>query len=137
MIGAGGSNGSSWSSESRVEDGTHHKSVHTVAAQGCINGALTNMTEDDCRCHACDTVERADWRGRPSGDPTHVPPDTRSHLGARINILFARINLVKMFCENYSFYVLFFFLSVFSFFLLICFVMRFLCFFFWFFCVCF
>jgi len=34
---------------------------HTVAAQGGINGALANMTEDDWRWHAYDTVKGADW----------------------------------------------------------------------------
>merc|ERR1739838_236367 len=36
---------------------------HTVAAQGGINGALGNMTEDDWRWHAYDTVKGADWLG--------------------------------------------------------------------------
>merc|ERR1740133_442138 len=36
---------------------------HTVAAQGGINGALANMTEDDWRWHAYDTVKGADWLG--------------------------------------------------------------------------
>merc|ERR1712048_755058 len=37
--------------------------AHTVAAQGGINGALANMTEDDWRWHAYDTVKGADWLG--------------------------------------------------------------------------
>ena len=41
---------------------------HTVAAQGGINAALGNMTEDDWRWHAYDTVKGADWLG-PS--PSH------------------------------------------------------------------
>merc|ERR1719428_2298025 len=36
---------------------------HTVAAQGGINGALANMTEDDWRWHAYDTVKGAGWLG--------------------------------------------------------------------------
>ncbi|CAK0807028.1 unnamed protein product, partial [Prorocentrum cordatum] len=36
---------------------------HTVAAQGGINGALANMTEDDWRWHAYDTVKGSDWLG--------------------------------------------------------------------------
>lgn len=36
---------------------------HTVAAQGGINGALANMTEDDWRWHAFDTVKGSDWLG--------------------------------------------------------------------------
>ncbi|SCV67748.1 BQ2448_5359 [Microbotryum intermedium] len=34
---------------------------HTVAAQGGINAALGNMTEDDWRWHAYDTVKGGDW----------------------------------------------------------------------------
>jgi len=36
---------------------------HTVAAQGGINAALANMTEDDWRWHTYDTVKGADWLG--------------------------------------------------------------------------
>jgi len=36
---------------------------HTVAAQGGINAAIGNMTEDDWRWHAYDTVKGADWLG--------------------------------------------------------------------------
>ena len=36
---------------------------HTVAAQGGINGALANMSEDDWRWHAYDTVKGSDWLG--------------------------------------------------------------------------
>ena len=36
---------------------------HTVAAQGGINGALGNMTEDDWRWHWYDTVKGSDWLG--------------------------------------------------------------------------
>merc|ERR1719247_576211 len=36
---------------------------HTVAAQGGINAALANATEDDWRWHAYDTVKGADWLG--------------------------------------------------------------------------
>merc|ERR1711933_359207 len=36
---------------------------HTVAAKGGINAALANMTEDDWRWHAYDTVKGADWLG--------------------------------------------------------------------------
>merc|ERR1719478_1758107 len=36
---------------------------HTVAAQGGINAALGNMTEDDWRWHFYDTVKGADWLG--------------------------------------------------------------------------
>merc|ERR1719158_1673304 len=36
---------------------------HTVAAQGGINAALCNMTEDDWRWHMYDTVKGADWLG--------------------------------------------------------------------------
>lgn len=36
---------------------------HTVAAQGGINAALGNMTEDDYRWHMYDTVKGSDWLG--------------------------------------------------------------------------
>merc|ERR1711998_376106 len=36
---------------------------HTVAAQGGINAALGNMTEDDWRWHFYDTLKGADWLG--------------------------------------------------------------------------
>eukprot|EP00897_Mesotaenium_endlicherianum_P001541 jgi/Mesen1/1414/ME001303S00466 len=37
---------------------------HTVAAQGGINAALGNMSEDDWRWHMYDTVKGSDWLGR-------------------------------------------------------------------------
>ncbi|CAK9136082.1 unnamed protein product [Ilex paraguariensis] len=37
---------------------------HTVAAQGGINAALGNMTEDDWRWHMYDTVKGSDWLGK-------------------------------------------------------------------------
>lgn len=37
---------------------------HTVAAQGGINAALGNMTEDDWRWHAYDTIKGSDWLGK-------------------------------------------------------------------------
>ena len=36
---------------------------HTVAAQGGINAALGNMTKDDWRWHAYDTIKGSDWLG--------------------------------------------------------------------------
>ncbi|VWU50697.1 flavoprotein subunit of succinate dehydrogenase [Hepatocystis sp. ex Piliocolobus tephrosceles] len=36
---------------------------HTVAAQGGINASLGNMTEDDWRWHAYDTIKGSDWLG--------------------------------------------------------------------------
>merc|ERR1712232_342365 len=36
---------------------------HTVAAQGGINAALANQTEDDWNWHAYDTVKGSDWLG--------------------------------------------------------------------------
>merc|ERR1719305_731503 len=36
---------------------------HTVAAQGGINAALANRTEDDWRWHAYDTIKGSDWLG--------------------------------------------------------------------------
>ena len=36
---------------------------HTVAAQGGINAALGNMTQDDWRWHAYDTIKGSDWLG--------------------------------------------------------------------------
>ncbi|KAG0705874.1 succinate dehydrogenase [Suillus ampliporus] len=36
---------------------------HTVAAQGGINAALGNVTEDDWRWHMYDTVKGSDWLG--------------------------------------------------------------------------
>ncbi|EPE30082.1 FAD/NAD(P)-binding protein [Glarea lozoyensis ATCC 20868] len=36
---------------------------HTVAAQGGINAAIGNMTEDDWRWHMYDTVKGSDWLG--------------------------------------------------------------------------
>ncbi|KMU83246.1 succinate dehydrogenase flavoprotein [Coccidioides immitis H538.4] len=51
-------------------DGTRHFNIidhryesHTVAAQGGINAALGNMTEDDWRWHMYDTVKGSDWLG--------------------------------------------------------------------------
>jgi succinate dehydrogenase (ubiquinone) flavoprotein subunit len=40
---------------------------HTVAAQGGINAALGNMTEDDWRWHMYDTVKGSDWLGDQGG----------------------------------------------------------------------
>jgi len=34
-----------------------------VAAQGGINAALGNKTEDDWRWHAYDTIKGSDWLG--------------------------------------------------------------------------
>ncbi|KAG1666167.1 hypothetical protein FOA52_011579 [Chlamydomonas sp. UWO 241] len=36
---------------------------HTVAAQGGINAALGNMSQDDWRWHAYDTIKGSDWLG--------------------------------------------------------------------------
>lgn len=36
---------------------------HTVAAQGGINAALGNITEDDWRWHCYDTIKGSDWLG--------------------------------------------------------------------------
>ncbi len=36
---------------------------HTVAAQGGINAALGNITQDDWRWHAYDTIKGSDWLG--------------------------------------------------------------------------
>jgi succinate dehydrogenase (ubiquinone) flavoprotein subunit len=36
---------------------------HTVAAQGGVNAALSNMEKDDWRFHAYDTVKGSDWLG--------------------------------------------------------------------------
>ena len=36
---------------------------HTVAAQGGINAALGNMSKDDWRWHAYDTIKGSDWLG--------------------------------------------------------------------------
>jgi len=36
---------------------------HTVAAQGGVNAALGNMTDDDWRWHMYDTVKGSDWLG--------------------------------------------------------------------------
>ncbi|KAG9185459.1 succinate dehydrogenase (ubiquinone) flavoprotein subunit [Alternaria panax] len=36
---------------------------HTVAAQGGINAALGNMTDDDWRWHMYDTIKGSDWLG--------------------------------------------------------------------------
>lgn len=41
---------------------------HTVAAQGGINAALGNMTEDDWRWHAYDTIKGSDWLGKRQKD---------------------------------------------------------------------
>lgn len=40
---------------------------HTVAAQGGINAALGNMSEDDWRWHMYDTVKGSDWLGDQGG----------------------------------------------------------------------
>lgn len=48
---------------------------HTVAAQGGINAALGNMTEDDWKWHAYDTVKGSDWLGdqvQKGGHRTHT-----------------------------------------------------------------
>lgn len=39
----------------------HPMNSHTVAAQGGINAALGNITEDDWRWHAYDTIKASDW----------------------------------------------------------------------------
>jgi succinate dehydrogenase/fumarate reductase flavoprotein subunit len=39
----------------------HPMNSHTVAAQGGINAALGNITPDDWRWHAYDTIKAADW----------------------------------------------------------------------------
>ncbi|CAF3140172.1 unnamed protein product, partial [Rotaria sp. Silwood2] len=39
----------------------HPMHSHTVAAQGGINAALGNITPDDWRWHAYDTIKAADW----------------------------------------------------------------------------
>lgn len=39
----------------------HPMHSHTVAAQGGINAALGNVTPDDWRWHAYDTIKAADW----------------------------------------------------------------------------
>ena len=36
---------------------------HTVAAQGGINAALGNITEDDWRWYVYDTIKGSDWLG--------------------------------------------------------------------------
>lgn len=46
---------------------------HTVAAQGGINAALGNMTEDDWRWHFYDTVKGSDWLGDQVSLPSDVP----------------------------------------------------------------
>ncbi|KAJ2930797.1 hypothetical protein H1R20_g6287, partial [Candolleomyces eurysporus] len=56
---------------------------HTVAAQGGINAALGNMTEDDWRWHMYDTVKGSDWLG--DQDAIHYmckeAPNTLEHYG--------------------------------------------------------
>lgn len=44
---------------------------HTVAAQGGINAALGNMSEDDWRWHMYDTVKGSDWLGDQDGALFH------------------------------------------------------------------
>ncbi len=39
----------------------HPMHSHTVAAQGGINAALGNVTQDDWRWHAYDTIKASDW----------------------------------------------------------------------------
>ncbi|XVN42819.1 MAG: FAD-binding protein [Candidatus Rickettsia vulgarisii] len=39
----------------------HPMNSHTVAAQGGINAALGNITEDNWRWHAYDTIKASDW----------------------------------------------------------------------------
>lgn len=39
----------------------HPLQSHTVAAQGGINASLGNITEDDWRWHAYDTIKASDW----------------------------------------------------------------------------
>ena len=45
---------------------------HTVAAQGGINAALGNMTKDDWRWHAYDTIKGSDWVRRSRCDSIYV-----------------------------------------------------------------
>ena len=42
---------------------TTSSNSHTVAAQGGINAALSNMEADDWRYHMYDTVKGSDWLG--------------------------------------------------------------------------
>lgn len=56
---------------------------HTVAAQGGINAALGNMSEDDWRWHAYDTIKGSDWLGdqvNTSAHPLHEQPSTASAM---------------------------------------------------------
>ena len=39
----------------------HPLNSHTVAAQGGINASLGNITEDNWRWHAYDTIKASDW----------------------------------------------------------------------------
>jgi len=61
---------------------------HTVAAQGGINAALGNMTEDDWRWHMYDTVKGSDWLGDQgtikSGGYTCRPSDHETQSLSRL-----------------------------------------------------
>ena len=48
---------------------------HTVAAQGGINAALGNMSEDDWRWHMYDTIKGSDWLGKSRNFSTHLAGD--------------------------------------------------------------
>eukprot|EP00735_Rhodelphis_limneticus_P011473 TRINITY_DN456_c0_g1::TRINITY_DN456_c0_g1_i1::g.2594::m.2594 TRINITY_DN456_c0_g1::TRINITY_DN456_c0_g1_i1::g.2594 ORF type:complete len:640 (+),score=202.48,sp/O82663/SDHA1_ARATH/72.16/0.0,FAD_binding_2/PF00890.19/2e-123,Succ_DH_flav_C/PF02910.15/2.6e-48,Pyr_redox_2/PF07992.9/0.0053,DAO/PF01266.19/0.001,Thi4/PF01946.12/0.048,Thi4/PF01946.12/1.8e+03,Thi4/PF01946.12/2.9,GIDA/PF01134.17/0.087,GIDA/PF01134.17/2.1e+02,FAD_binding_3/PF01494.14/0.024,LEDGF/PF11467.3/21,LEDGF/PF11467.3/7.2,HI0933_like/PF len=64
---------------------------HTVAAQGGINAALGNMTEDDWRWHFYDTVKGSDWLGDQDAIHymTHEAPKTVIEL-ERYGVPFSR-----------------------------------------------
>ena len=57
---------------------------HTVAAQGGINAALANMTEDDWRWHMYDTVKGADWLGDQDAIHLYVQGSPSCRIGTRI-----------------------------------------------------
>ena len=63
---------------------------HTVAAQGGINAALGNMSEDDWRWHMYDTVKGSDWLGD-QVSATHIcesaPQCRRRRRAAVVNSL--------------------------------------------------
>ena len=53
---------------------------HTVAAQGGINAALGNMTQDDWRWHMYDTVKGSDWLGDQAVSYTHLTLPTTPYV---------------------------------------------------------
>lgn len=64
---------------------------HTVAAQGGINAALGNMTVDDWRWHAYDTIKGSDWLG---------DQDAIQHMCRWVGRLLGQLVVVQLACAE-------------------------------------